>query len=197
MSHSFNESALESIKTKISQGDQEAFRQLFNFYCKNLTLFAFSIVKSNEASREIVDEVFIKIWRNKEKAVHIQNLKVYLYTATKNTALNYLSANAQRNIVEGFDFFATQIIDEQSPEAKLINSEMLKHIMDAIESLPPRCKMVFKLIREDGLSYREVAQILNISAKTVDAQMVIAVKQISERVKMHFDAFPARPKKNT
>src|SRR5688572_15438653 len=196
MSHSPVESALEGIKLRIGEGDQEAFRQLFSYYCKKLTIFASSIVKSNEAAREIVDEVFIKIWRNKETIKGIQNLKVYLYTATKNTALNYLAVSARKNIVEGFDFFATQIADDQAPDVKLINSEILKNINAAIESLPSRCKMVFKLVREDGLSYKEVAHILNISPKTVDAQMVIAVRQISEKVKAHFDSFPGRAKKN-
>ena len=127
---------------------------------------------------------------------NIHNLKVYLYTATKNTALNYLAVNAKKNITEGFDFFATQIADEQSPDTKLINSEILKNINAAIEGLPSRCKMVFKLVREDGLSYREVGQILNISVKTVDAQMVIAVRQISEKVRPDFDFFPRSQKKN-
>ena len=195
MSHSPAESALEGIKLKIAVGDQEAFRQLFSYFCKKLNYFALSIVKSNEASREIVDEVFIRIWQNKETITQIQNLKVYLYTAVKNTALNYLAVNARKNIIEGFDFFATQIPDEQSPDVKLINSEILRNINAAIESLPSRCKMVFKLVREDGLSYKEVAHILNISPKTVDAQMVIAVRQISEKVRAHFDAFPGRSKK--
>ena len=69
---------------------------------------------------------------------------------------------------------------------------MLKKINAAIDQLPPRCKMVFKLVREDGLSYKEVGAILNISPKTVDAQMMIAVKQVSEKVKMDFDYFPSR-----
>src|SRR5215207_4306978 len=170
-----NESALQCIKDKIALGDQNAFRELFNFFSKKLTHFAISIVKSNDAAREIVDEVFIRIWRNKENITGIQHLKVYLYTATKNTSLNYLSSRARQNITEPFDFFSVELCDEQSPEKKLITAELLKKINGAIELLPPRCKMVFKLVREDGLSYKEVAEVLNISTKTVDAQMVIAV----------------------
>src|SRR3954471_21487086 len=93
-----NELLLRSIKEKIASGDQNSFRQLFNLYSKKLTQFAAAIVKSNDAAREIVDEVFIKIWRNKATIAGIHNLTVYLYTATKNTALNYLSAKARENI---------------------------------------------------------------------------------------------------
>lgn len=197
MSHSTIEAAIESIKDKIGAGDQDAFRQLFNCYCKKLTLFALSIVKSQDAAREVVDEVFIRIWRNRASTSDIQNLKVYLYTATKNTALNYLSSHAKRSLTDSFDFFSAEIMDPESPELKMIHGEMLQLIRQAIEALPPRCKMVFKLVREDGLSYREVGQVLNISSKTVDAQMVIAVRQISEQVKKHFDSFPQKKSRNS
>lgn len=187
-----NELLVESLKEKIAAGDQNAFRQLFNLYARKLIHFAAAILRSNDAGREVVDEVFIKIWRNKTSITSIQNLTVYLYRATKNTALNYLSAKARENITEPFDFFSVQLCDDQSPEKKLITSELLKKINAAIDQLPPRCKMVFKLVREDGLSYKEVGAILNISPKTVDAQMMIAIKQISEKVSPDFDFFPRR-----
>jgi RNA polymerase sigma-70 factor (family 1) len=190
------ESELEDLKSRVALGDQHAFRDLFRIFSKKLIHFSQSIVKSSDAAREIVDEVFIRIWRNRETITDIQHLRVYLYTATKNTSLNYLSSRARENVTEPFDFFSVQLCDEQSPEKKLITSELLAKIHAAIDALPPRCKMVFKLVREDGLSYREVGQILNISSKTVDAQMVIAVRQISDRVQGDFDCFPGRnPKK--
>jgi RNA polymerase sigma-70 factor (family 1) len=191
-SKSTNETLLLGLKEKIAASDQNSFRQLFHLYAKKLTQFAFAIVKSNEAAREIVDEVFIKIWKNRSSITTIQNLTVYLYTAIKNTSLNYLSARAKQNMVESFDFFSIQLSDNNSPEKTMITSELLKKINAAIDQLPPRCKMVFKLVREDGLSYKEVGAILKISPKTVDAQMMIAVKQISEKVKMDFDYFPNR-----
>lgn len=188
-----SESALEAIKEKIATGDQQAFRQLFNFYSKKLIHFATSIVKSEEAAREVVDEVFIRIWRNRGSIGRIHNLRVYLYTASKNAALNYLSSRARENLSDPFDFFAIHLSDANAcPEKKLINSELLKKINEAINSLPPRCRMVFKLIREDGLSYKEVGEVLNISPKTVDAQMVIAIRQICDKIQPELDYFPRR-----
>jgi RNA polymerase sigma-70 factor (family 1) len=191
-SPNYNEASMDVIRDRVAAGDQNAFRELFHLLSKKLTHFAFSIVKSRDAAREIVDEVFIKIWRNREQAGNIVQLKVYLYTATKNTALNYLSSKAEKNISEPFDFFSVEVSEGDRPDRKLIDAELLKKINTAIEQLPPRCKMVFKLVREDGLSYREVAEILNISTKTVDAQMVIAVRQVSEKVRGDFDYFPGR-----
>ena len=111
-----NETLLISLKEKIATGDQNSFRQLFHLYAKKLTQFAYAIVKSNDAAREIVDEVFIKIWKNRATITSIQNLTVYLYTAIKNTALNYLSARAKESIIESFDFFSVQLSDDHSPE---------------------------------------------------------------------------------
>jgi RNA polymerase sigma-70 factor (ECF subfamily) len=115
-----------------------------------------------------------------------------LYTAIKNTSLNYLSKKANEQIIEPFDFLDILLEENTSPEQNFISSEIMSKIQNAVEQLPPRCKMIFKLVRQDGLKYKEVADILNISENTVDAQMVIAVKKISEKVKSHFDFFPEK-----
>jgi RNA polymerase sigma-70 factor (family 1) len=190
-----NDDDLHLLKKQVAKGDQRAFRKIFDFFAPRLKQFAFSIVKTNDAASQIVDEVFIKIWSNKENSDTINNLKVYLYTATKNTALNYLSRKARQQITEPFDFINIELKDEQCPEQLLITSEIFGKIIAAVDELPPRCKIIFKLVREDGLKYKEVAEILNLSIKTVDAQMVIAVKKISEKVKIHFDLTPSFVKK--
>jgi RNA polymerase sigma-70 factor (family 1) len=180
----------QAILTDIAAGDERAFRQLFDHYAERLTTFAFSIVKSREASMEVVDEIFVKLWKQRSQAAAIQHIRTYLYTAVKNASLNYLSAKANRQIAEPFDFINIQLQDDHDPEQQLITNELFSKIRSAVEELPPRCKMIFKLVREDGLKYKEVADILNLSVNTVDAQMVIAVKRISEKVRGHFDFYP-------
>jgi RNA polymerase sigma-70 factor (ECF subfamily) len=182
--------ALHLLQKQIAVGDQRAFRQLFDFYAERLTRFAYSILKNKDAATEIVDEVFVKVWKNKESITEIEHLTTYLYTATKNASLNFLSRKANEQITDSFDFINIQLQDEDCPDQQMITSEIFKSIRAAVEDLPPRCKMIFKLVREDGLKYQEVADILHISVNTVDAQMVIAVKKISEKVKGHFDFLP-------
>ena len=186
----FDDHFLEGLKKRIAESDQQAFRVLFDSYSSKLTEFAFSMVKLRDAATEIVDEVFVRIWQQKQRIASIQNLKVYLYTATKNTALNYISRKAKEQVTEPFDFINIQLRDNESPEQLMITSEIFKKIKIAVNDLPPRCKMIFKLVREDGLKYKEVAEILNISINTVDAQMAIAVKRISEKLKSDFDWVP-------
>ena len=167
---------------QIAAHNESAFRQLFNTHVKKLNYFAFSILKSREISQEIVDEVFIRLWKNRKNAGDIKNIKVYLYTAVKNTALNYISRKAFEQITEPFDGIDILINDEQTPDKQMITTELFNKIHEAVNSLPPRCKMIFKLVREDGLKYKEVAHILNISPSTVDAQMVIAAKHIKQKI---------------
>lgn len=178
------------LQELIAKSDQMAFRSLFDHYEEKLSLFAKAIVKNKDAATEVIDEIFVRIWKQRSQIVSIKNLNVYLYTATKNASLNYISRRANQQVTEPFDFINIELQDDQSPDQQMVTAEIYKKIKAAVDELPPRCKMIFKLVREDGLKYKEVAEILNVSVNTVDAQMVIAVKRISEKVKGHFDFFP-------
>lgn len=94
---------LVDVLQRIASSDQMAFREVYHHFHKRLFYFAFALVKTREAAEEVVEDVFIRIWNNKENAAGIKNLKIYLYTATKNTSLNYLSKKARESITEPFD----------------------------------------------------------------------------------------------
>jgi RNA polymerase sigma-70 factor (family 1) len=169
---------LSILQSQVAIGDTRAFRQIFDALFSNLTKFSFSFVHSKEAATEIVDELFVQLWIKRADIMKINDLRVYLYTATKNASLNYISKKAKQIEVEPYENLIVQMTDLVSPEQIMITKEMLQKIKEAVDSLPPRCKLIFKFVREDGLSYSEVAEILGLSIKTVDAQMVIAVSRI-------------------
>lgn len=170
---------LKELQTRIAQNDEAAFTQLYLHFGKKLTQFAFSLVRSKEIAEELVEDVFVKIWSGRQMIGAIENITVYLYVAVKNKSLNTLSQKAKELVVAPFDYLDSTV-DEfaADPYDLMITSEMMNKMYHAIDSLPPRCKMIFKLIREDGLKYKEVAEILNISVNTIDAQMAIAVRRI-------------------
>jgi RNA polymerase sigma-70 factor (family 1) len=176
---------------EIAVGNEVAFRKVYHDYYKKLLGFAFTLTKNKEAAEELVEDVFIKIWKNRQYAEAIQNLKVYLYTATKNTCLNYLSSKANDSITKPFDAINIVLSDPVCPDQLLIYTETFAKIKSAIDTLPSRCKMIFKLIREDGLKYKEVAEILNVSPNTVDAQMTIAIRRIGLLLRGEFEKIPA------
>ena len=170
------------LQKKVAEGDTKAFRQIFDLLFLNLTKFSFLFVQSQEASTEIVDELFVQLWTKREAIIHILDLRVYLDTATKNASLNYIAKRAKQIQLEPYDQIQVQMADYNSPEQMMIDKEILNKIKQAIDQLPPRCKLIFKLVREDGLKYSEVAEILNLSIKTIDNQLVIAVSRIKEVV---------------
>ena len=173
---------LSILQSQVAVGDTRAFRQIFDALFSNLTKFSFSFVHSKEAATEIVDELFVQLWVKRDDIMKINDLRVYLYTATKNASLNYITKKAKQIELEPYENLQVQMTDLVSPEQIMISKEMLQKIKEAIDSLPPRCKLIFKFVREDGLSYSEVAEILGLSIKTIDSQMVIAVARIRAKL---------------
>jgi RNA polymerase sigma-70 factor (family 1) len=170
---------LKELQIRVAKGDEMAFTQLYLHFGKKLIQFAVSLVRSKEIAEELVEDVFVKLWANRNNLTEIESLTVYLYVAVKNRSLNSLSLKAKELIAAPFDYLDTTLDEFASdPYDIMITSEMMASMQQAIDELPPRCKMIFKLIREDGLKYKEVADILNISVNTIDTQMAIAVRKI-------------------
>jgi RNA polymerase sigma-70 factor (ECF subfamily) len=174
-----NQHKHQDLLAAISEDDQAAYKTLFESFYDRLHRLAYIITGSKELSEEIVSDVFIALWRNRSKACSILNLRVYLYVATRNTALNYQSRLTNQPALSLDDLDIELSAPYDDPEQALITKEMEARIRAAIDSLPPRCKMVFKLVKEDGLSYKEAAQVLNLSVGTVDNQLVIAIRKIA------------------
>ena len=174
---------IKELQNKISRdGDQHAYAQLYIAYMPYLLRFANSIIKNNELAEEIVSDVFIKVWQNRADMLKVDNLKLYLYVSTKNTALNYLSRHFRKNIISLEEISLNTSMSPYNPEQLLITSEAVKKINAEIKKLPPRCRLIFKLVKEDRLRYNEIARLLNISVKTIDNQMAIALKKISSAI---------------
>jgi RNA polymerase sigma-70 factor (family 1) len=168
--------------------DQHAYRELFTSLYNYLFHFARTLVKSKESAEEIVSDVFIRIWEKRKELDKIDNLKVYLYVSTRNTAFNYIEKqkrNATAPIVEFSAAFASVQLD---PEQLLIRADTLALLQRAIDQLPPKCRTIFKLVKQDGLKYREVAEILDISVKTVENQLAIALDKIGKTVSFDMQA---------
>ncbi|HEY4287519.1 MAG TPA: RNA polymerase sigma-70 factor [Puia sp.] len=156
-----------------------AFEKVYRQYFIRLFRFCFSIVHQKEAAEEIVNDVFLYLWKRREQSGDIRNLEVYLYIATKNLSLNYLRDNHFLHVVDISEQAGQYVKLEVTPGSMMESSETIRQMQKAIDELPPRCKLIFKLIKEDGLKYKDVAVLLNISVKTVEAQLAIAMKKIA------------------
>jgi RNA polymerase sigma-70 factor (family 1) len=162
--------------------DQAAYVRLFRIYFTPLHHFACTIVQSKQIAEEIISDVFLQIWQNREKLDSILNLTVYLYTCTRNQALN-VSAREKRQSTSTLEEACLYIASSAPDPAEIvINAELVKEIKKSVEQLPGKCRAIFKMVKEDGMKYREVAEILGISVKTVEAQIGIAIKKIDAAI---------------
>jgi RNA polymerase sigma-70 factor (family 1) len=163
--------------------DMKAYKELYLLMFDSLFRFSCSFVKSEQVAQELVSDVFIKLWQIRGQLATIDNLKPYLFGITKNFSLNYL-AKASKNLsiqLSNIDHGHPDIeslIEFKSPEDVYISKETIKNIVQAIRELPPQCQLIFSLVKVDGLKYKEVAKLLDISVFTVRNQVAIAVKKI-------------------
>ena len=177
---------LRFLQTRIARfEDQQAYKELFLTLYPPLFKFISGIVKSKPAAEEIISDVFIKIWEKRQDLELIVNIRVYCYVIAKNLSLNFLEKQRKTTTLNIEDFSDSLSELYINPEQLMITSEMADRINLAVDSLPARCKMIFTLIKENDFKYKEVAEIMNISPKTVENQLAIALKKIS--VSINFD----------
>lgn len=159
--------------------DQKAFKQLYQLLFFKLYQFAYAYVRSRECAEEVVNDVFLGLWQKRNTADTISNIQVYLYVAVKNASLNELRKRKITAPVSLDELEVHHLLITANPESLLITGELKTRIREAVDRLPPRSRLIFKLVKEDGLTYRETAAILNISVKTVDAQLYLALKKLA------------------
>jgi RNA polymerase sigma-70 factor (ECF subfamily) len=160
--------------------DMKAYKQLYELLADKLYRFSYSMVRSAEVAEEIVSDVFIKVWQMRSKLAEIDNLRVYLYTIARNFSLNYLARNAGSRVIGLDNIDNSAFIEGSSPADLCISADLANQMRRIIQQLPPQCRTVFQLVREEGLRYKEVAAILEISPYTVRNQMAIAIQKIGE-----------------
>ena len=183
-----NESKVQELLERISgKNDELAFRHLYEIFTPGLLRFSFSFLKNKELAEEVVSDVFFNVWVLRSKLQNIENIKAYLFTSARNTALNYLDKEKRYKAIQLDDLSVPLQIDEICPESELISKELKAAIGRAIDHLPERCKLIYSLAKIEQLKYKEISQILDISVKTIDHQLTIAIKKIGFEIRNYMD----------
>jgi RNA polymerase sigma-70 factor (ECF subfamily) len=165
-----------ALTARIRAGDASAFQTLFRTHYGELCSFVHTQVGSADIAEEIVQDVLLRVWHNRSRLDPQQSLRPYLYRAARNHAINHLK---RRRLEEHWQ----QLSATASPAATSTDDAVRVHelsdaIGHAVAALPERCRLIFQMSRDQGLSYAEIAAVLGISVKTVETQMGRALKAL-------------------
>jgi RNA polymerase sigma-70 factor (ECF subfamily) len=161
---------------RIRQGDIKQFEALFRSSYVSLVRFAKTLIKDHDTAEEIVQELFFRLWQDKEKIKIVSSLNGYLFKSVHNRCLHYIE---HRKVVERHaqEMLYEQAERAESPTEILHYKELQSKIVRILEKLPERCGKIFYMNRFEGLKYAEIAEKLSISIKTVEANMGRALKE--------------------
>lgn len=166
---------------QVADGDEVAFKNLYNKWQPHLSFFIFSITKSKELSAEVVQDVFLKIWINREHLANVENFKSYLFVACRNHALNALR-NAMREL-ELLQEWEKNKLEDNETVAENVDLKRLSYIDEAVDNLSPRQREVYLLYMRKGLTYIQIAEKLGIGRESVKTHLELAKKSIAKHIK--------------
>ncbi len=178
----YKNSATFTVPSSRIMLDKEDFEILFKSQFKVLCFFAMKYLKDYENSREVVQDVFLKLWEKRDDIDTSKSLKSYLGTSVRNKCINYLRDHKKFN----HDLLLLEDLSSDmlaEPADKLVEADIRGRIAEAISELPEKCREIFLLSRNEHLKYQEIADQLDISVKTVEAQMSKALQHMRQRLK--------------
>jgi RNA polymerase sigma-70 factor (ECF subfamily) len=184
--------AIDYSKSKGIQSDpffDKDFCNHFEELYVPLCQYAQKFVNDRDVAEDIVQDNFVYLWENWARLAKIDSVKAYLFAAVKNKSLNYLQKKYVKNTLRQIEDYQDLMSDIQHPTAlELLECQELEAILEkALNNLPERCRIIFTMKRFAGKSNKEIAKDLDISVKTVEAQMTIAIRKLSAYVNTHWE----------
>ena len=170
----------------ISAGDESAFRQVYDQYRKRIYSYALNLTEDEDKAGDVVQEVFLKVWLNRDKLPNVSNFNAWIHAIARNYFFD-----AIKKLVKESAFLKnlTAAVDDSTNETEnfILNKENEFLLQQAVEKLPPQQKLIFEL-RGQGLKQDEIAEKLNISKNTVKAHLARALSSIKNYLSNHTDA---------
>lgn len=177
---------LETIRA-IANGDHQKFEIVFKYFYNDLCRFAFSLLHDAEQAEEEVQEVFVKVWMKRESLTQVENLKAYLFRAVYNQCMNHIKHSKVKQTHAEHVLLSSQNESLQSDELSL--KQLKEEIKRHVDQLPDQCRKAFELSRYQELSYKEIAEVMQISVKTVENHIGRALKSLRHALKDFITAF--------
>ncbi|MEO6446649.1 MAG: RNA polymerase sigma-70 factor [Gemmatimonadaceae bacterium] len=163
---------------RIRDGDERALEEIFRAYYAGMCSFVRRFVHAPDIAEELVQDVFFKLWSKRDSLSDIDALKTYLFRAARNTALNHLRRKKLEHAWEEREAARGEPTAAAATDDDAFSDDIGRAVQAAVLKLPPRCREIFLLSRDGGLTYNEIAAALGISVKTVETQMGRALRSL-------------------
>lgn len=165
------------LLAQLAKGNEYAFRELYLAYFDRIYSAALAYTKVHEQAEDITQQVFLKIWEKRDSLIKVDNLESYLFIIARNAIFSQFAKLATQ---QKYFYHIRELFEEESgnPEASLIHKQEKAILERAIEQLSPRQQQAYRLSREKGFSYEEIAQVMNITKPTVREHMVNSMHSI-------------------
>lgn len=162
---------------RLRSGDESALTELYNKFWQSLFVSSYNVLKDKELCEDIIQDIFMNIWHNREKLEINISLKGYMYACARYQVFNQFKKNKDKIHVELFEDIDKRF-QHATPETLLMHEELVQQINAIINTLPEKCQQVYKLSREEQLTHKEIAELLGISTKTVENHITKALHVI-------------------
>lgn len=168
------------------------FEKVYHDHFERLYRYAFSITRSKDLAEETVEDVFVTIWEKKDGHFTLNDVRSYLNVSVRHQALKVLAKNRPFDVHYQHEN-VPDVADSTDPETLLLDTELRELLDEVTADLPPHCKMVYELLKQKGLSYKEAAAELGISERTVENHLCKALAKIRDRLSWYFGHKDIRP----
>jgi len=170
----------KSTLEQLRNGEAKALKIIFDCYYRSLCHYALQFLNDEDQAEEVAQDLFVRIWEKRTSLKIETSLKLYLFRSVRNQCINLIQHEKvkqlhARNIKEA-------LFEEEAADSYYIDSELADRIEGAIHAMPEKRRQIFRLSREQGMKYREIAEQLNVSIKTVETQMGLALKTLREKL---------------
>ncbi len=178
----------QEVETEIlhaaANGDKQAFSKLFYAFHQELGAFVYRLTKSKSLSEEIVQDAFLKIWMTRHELIRIKSFRAYLFIIARNHAFNTLR-DETRKILLNDDILLDTLAAEDSTDFYTDKEERYAIVEKAVAQLPPQQQKIWRMNKEEGLSYGQIAEKLHLSPQTVKRHISLAMAAVLRYVKIH------------
>lgn len=165
----------KKLLCRLAAGDPMALTTIYQEHWQSLFIAAYNILRDKKTCEDIIQEIFMQLWLRRESLQVRESLKTYLMAATRHQVFHSIKKSAAQ---QALPLHLTERIGEMQADAALLQKEVLQRVEATVVKMPEKCRQIYRLSREEALSHREIAQRLNISIKTVENQITIALRRL-------------------